>query len=191
MSPVIQSRRYTASEYLALDRNAVCKNEFFDGEILPIPGETVHRSRIIINLISGLNDALSESRCRVFNHQMRVGIPETGYYTYPDASVVGAKPEFEDLRQDTLLNPILIIEVAGDSPEDGSRETRFEHYKAMPHLREYVLISQTRPLITIWRRMPADRWEVLETAGLGSYLSLISVGSALPLARLYCKVSFS
>jgi Uma2 family endonuclease len=191
MSPAIQTRRYTATEYLTLERTAAYKNEFFDGEILPMSGGTATRSRIGVNLVSSLDDALSETRCRVYNSDMRIGIKETERYTYPDASVVGATPVFEDGRQDILLNPLLIIEVLSDATEDCDRETRLENYKTIASFREYVLVAQTEPRATVWQRQADDSWQPTERVGLDAYVSLASVGCALPLARIYRKVSFS
>ncbi len=191
MSPPIRTRRYTVTEYLNLERKAAYKNEFYNGQILPMSGGTAIRSRIGVNLVSGLDDALSETRCRVYNSDMRIRIPATGHYTYPDASVVGATPEFDDERQDTLLNPLLIIEVASDSARGDDQITRFENYKTIACLHEYVLVAQTEPRATVWQRQADDAWLLTETVGLDSYVSLASVGCALPLARIYRKVTFS
>jgi Uma2 family endonuclease len=191
MSTALLTRRYTSTEYLTLERIAAYKNEFSDGEILPMSGGTAIRSRIGVNIISGLDDALSETKCRVYNSDTRIRIQATERYTYPDATVVGASPEFEDAKHDTLLNPLLIIEVLSDSTEDDDRETRLEHYKTIASFREYVLIAQTEPRATVWQRQADDSWLPTETVGLDSYVSLVSVGCALPLARIYRKVSFS
>jgi Uma2 family endonuclease len=117
-----------------------------------------------------------------------VRVSETGLYTYPDISVVCDPPQFED--DDTLLNPTLIIEVLSPSTESNDRGRKFQYYRALESLREYVLIAQDSPHIERYLRQPNDEWLLGDATGLDASIELTSIGCRLFLADVYEKVSF-
>jgi Uma2 family endonuclease len=75
---------------------------------------------------------------------MRVRIHSTVLYTYPDISIVCGTPEFGDAELDILLNPNVIIEVLSPSTEIYDRGRKFQHYRTLHSLQEYILIAQDR-----------------------------------------------
>jgi Uma2 family endonuclease len=119
---------------------------------------------------------------------MRVKIPSTGLYTYPDVVVVCGESRFEDEHKDTLLNPTLIVEVLSESTEAYDRGKKFEHYRKLESLLEYALIAQDTHKIELYVRQPENRWLLSEIAGSQETLKLAAIECELPLAEIYDKV---
>ena len=121
---------------------------------------------------------------------MRVTTP-SGLYTYPDVSVVcGEAEEIGEGDETTLLNPILIVEVLSDSTRRYDRGQKFENYRTIASLREYVLIEQDRPFVELRQRVAANEWKTSSVEGLAQSAHLASIGVDLPLAHIYKRVKF-
>jgi len=179
----------TPEEYLALDRAAETKSEYYSGEVFAMKGATEEHNLVVGNLVRELGNRLRQSPCKVYPSDMRVQVP-TGLYTYPDVSIVCAQPAFLGDRRDTLLNPIVLIEVLSGSTEAYDRGLKFEHYGAIPSLHEYLLVSTVRPRIERYRRQSDEGWLFDAAAGLESTLRLTAVNVELPLAEVYARVEF-
>ena len=122
---------------------------------------------------------------------MRVKVSATGLYTYPDVAVVCGEPEFEDQRSDTLLNPVLIVEVLSDSTESYDRGQKFGHYRKVPSLTEYVLVSQREYAIEQYVRQPDGPWLRSDARSLKGKLNLPSIECSIQLAEIYERVVLS
>lgn len=121
---------------------------------------------------------------------MRVWIPKTRLYTYPDLIVVCGEPEFLDDEFDTLLNPILVVEILSESTESYDRGDKFESYRSVPSLKEYVLTAQNRPHLEKYVKHGDGFWMLSEADGLDSTILLESINCNLPLVDIYDKVNF-
>ena len=174
----------TTQEYLAIERNAEIKSEFLDGEMFAMAGGTRRHSRIKVKLIGALEQRLSGSPCQVLDSDMRVKIEATGLYTYPDVSVACGDLRFEDEREDTLLNPKLIVEVLSDSTAAWDRGEKFWHYRQLQSLLEYVLVSQDI-LIEHYTRQSDDTWLLETVQDRDAILQLKSIKCSVPLAEIY------
>lgn len=172
------------AEYLALERGSEVKHEYADGEILAMSGGTFEHSATAANITRALGNALAGSGCTVLTSDMRVHIPATGRYVYPNASVVCGRPEFEDDKRDTLLNPMAVIEVLSDSTEAYDRGDKFAHYQTVPSIRDYVLASQKTPRIEVFSRQPDGSW-VLRTYQAGERAALSAVSCELSVDSAY------
>jgi Uma2 family endonuclease len=177
-------------DYLALERSAEFKSEYFDGEIFAMTGASESHNLIVINTIRELSIQLKKRPCKVYANDMRVRVSPTGLITYPDVMVVCGQAQFDDSHLDTLLNPTLIVEVLSDSTEAYDRGRKFEHYRKLESLAEYVLITQHRPHVEFYRRQPDQRWVLAESDGLDSSLPLDAIDCELVLAEIYDKVEF-
>jgi Uma2 family endonuclease len=182
--------RLTEAEYLALERRAESKSEFREGEMFAMAGGSPAHSQIACNLISAINTQLKDSPCVVFNSDMRVKVQMAGLYTYPDVSVLCGREELEDEHDDVLLNPTVVAEVLSDSREAYDRGKKFELYRRLPSLREYLLVNQHEPLIEQFIRQPGGEWLLRDVAGLDGKLTMPSVGITISLADVYSKVRF-
>jgi Uma2 family endonuclease len=182
--------RLTEAEYLEIERRADIKSEFLDGEMFAMSGGTSSHSLIAANLIFALRTQLKGCPCRVYTSDMRVKVEASGLYTYPDVSVACGQEEFADKHQDTLLSPTVIVEILSDSREAYDRGKKFELYRRLPSLREYLLVNQHEPLVEQYIRQNSAEWLLRAVAGLESKLSLPSISITLGLADVYTDVRF-
>jgi Uma2 family endonuclease len=180
--------RYTAQEYLAMERNSLFKSEYFNGEIFAMGGASPRHVLIVTNVVAELRSQLKKRACTVYSTDLRVIVSQMGSYTYPDVVVVCDAPEFDDEHQDTLLNPTLIVEVLSDSTKDYDRGGKFEQYRTIRSFVEYLLIAQDRHHIEHHTRQPDDSWVLHETNNPGDVIRLESIDCALPLSEIYDKV---
>lgn len=180
----------TPEDYLALERQAETKSEYLDGEMFAMMGGSLKHSLIVGNLVRELGSQLKKRPCQVFPSDLRVHTPATGLYTYPDVIVVCGEPRLQDEHQDTLLNPTVIIEVLSPTTEAYDRGKKFEHYRSIESLVEYLLVSQNEPHVEHYLRQDDNRWLFTETASLEASLGLPSIQCELALAEVYEKVVF-
>lgn len=177
----------TEEEYLAFERAAEEKHEYADGEIFAMSGGTMEHSAVAANIIGELGSALFGRGGRVLTSDMRIKVPETGRYVYPDGSIVCGRPEFTDATRDTLLNPRLIIEVLSDSSEAYDRGDKFAGYRSIPSFDEYMIASQKEPRIELFTRQSDGSWS-LRIHGPGDRVTLSSAGVAIEVDRVYADV---
>lgn len=178
-------------EYLALDREAEERSEYLDGEMFAMAGGSRKHALIAANLMIDLGSQLRSSPCETYGSDMRVWVEASGLYTYPDLSVVCGEPIFgPDGQEDTLRNPTLLVEVLSPSSEAYDRGRKFEHYRAIPSFREYLLVSQESPLVDRFLRQESGIWLFSTARGLGAEVELSSIGARLALSEVYAKVSF-
>ena len=180
--------KYTPAEYLALERAAETKSEYLDGEIVAMTGASRPHNLISGNLFREVSQQLRGDGCEVYINDMRVKVSRTGLYTYPD--VVAACPPilFEDAEVDTLLNPVVIVEVRSPSTQAYDRGRKFAQYRLLDSLREYVLIAQDEARIERYVRQ-GDLWVLSEMRGLDAVLPLGAIGCSVRLADIYERVN--
>lgn len=179
---------FTPEEYLELERQAEYKSEYFNGEIFAMGGASPRHVLIVTNVVAELRSQLKKQPCTVYSTDLRVRVSPTGLYTYPDVVVVCGKPLFSDERKDTLTNPTLIVEVLSKSTKDYDRGDKFEQYRTLDSLKEYVLIAQDRYHTEHHVRQMDNTWLLSETNRIEDSIELISIGCHLELVEIYDKV---
>ncbi len=180
--------RLTPEEYLAIERKAEYKSEYFNGEMFAMAGASERHVLIVTNVVAELRGQLRRRPCTVYSTDLRVRVSPTGLYTYPDIVVVCGQPQFADDQRDTLLNPTLIVEVLSESSKDYDRGGKFEHYRSLASLNEYVLIAQDKHHVEHFVRQPDNRWLLSETNWLEDTIHLSSIDCDLALIEVYDKV---
>lgn len=180
---------YTPEEYLALERQAEYKSEYINGEIYARSGASKEHNQITVNLTIEIGQHFRGKPCEVYSTDMRVKVPPAGMYTYPDLVAVCDDAVFDDTEFDTLINPNVIIEVLSPSTEAYDRGEKFAHYRRLPSLQEYVLISQDKARVERYLRR-GDEWVLTELGGLTDTLHLPSVDCSVALDAIYEKVTF-
>ena len=182
--------KITVADYLALEAGKPEKHEYFDGEVFAMGGASAVHNLIVTNIVRELSVQLRKKPCLVYPSDLRVKVIHTGLYTYPDAIVVCDKPKLEQ-PGDTLLNPTVIIEVLSDSSELYDRGRKFEHYRTLPSLNEYLLVNQHAPKIELYSRQPQQRWLLSAANSLTDSISISSIDCILGLVDVYEKVEWS
>lgn len=180
----------TPEEYLALERQAARRHEYLQGQVLAMAGASERHNTVVVNTATLLVTQLRGRQCKAYASDMRVKVSATGLYTYPDLVVVCGAPQFDDAHQDTLLNPTLIAEVLSESTEAYDRGQKFAHYRSLPSLSDYLLISQDRPSIEHFQRQPGQQWLLTEVTGLDAVAFVPTITCKLSLAEVYNKVAF-
>ena len=180
----------TSAEYLAIERIAPYRSEYFRGEMFAMAGGSPTHSRIKTNILGELRNRLKGNPCAPYDSDLRIKCP-TGLYTYPDVSVICSELELDDEQKDTVLNPTLLIEVLSKNTEAYDRGKKFDHYRTIPSLREYVLVSQEEPMIQRFLRNDDNTWTMNAVTDLNQSIRLQSLGIEIPLAEVYERVEFT
>lgn len=184
----LRKHRWTADEYLAFDRASDSKHEYYDGEIYNMVGGSSHHAQIAANAIINLGMVLRDKPCRIYTSDLRVQMPQS--FAYPDVTVVCGEPRFLDSKQDTLLNPTLVIEVLSPSTAAFDRGTKLHSYQALESLQVYMLVEQDAPQLELYTRR-SEGWLYTRHTGMETVVELPALEISLPLAALYNKVDFS
>lgn len=184
--------RLTPEEYLAIERAAERKSEYYDGRMFLMSGASHAHVLITSNVSWELNTQLREGSCEVLASDMRLKVTEAGLYTYPDVMVACGDIQFGDSWSDNLLNPRVVIEVLSPSTAAYDRGRKFEFYRALDSLHEYVLISQSEHRVERFTRQSASaEWLHSEVTGLDAVMELPAIGCRLTLAEVYRKVALT
>lgn len=181
----------SAAEYLEQERRAEFKSEYFEGEVFAMAGASRRHGLIVTNLIAELRQQLKGKPCEVYPSDMRLRVTPTGLYTYPDVMVVCGEIQFADDQKDTILNPVVLIEVLSDSTKDYDRGRKFEYYRTLPSLREYLTVAQDKPHIEHWTRQQEDCGLLVEFHSLSQTIRLTSIDCLLPLIEIYDKIDWA
>ena len=175
----------TPEEYLARERKAGSKSEYIDGVMYAMSGATSEPHNVIAgNLIGELYIQLRSADCRVYPSDMKVRVPDSTRFFYPDVSVVCGKPKFADDRKDVILNPVLIVEVLSDSTAAIDRGKKFQAYQEIESLAEYVLVSQDEHLVEHFVRQSAS-WLYTKDRPAEASLNLPSLNISIKLEDIY------
>ena len=189
MSSVAVQTRLTPEQYLILERKATTKSEYLRGKRIAMPGASRSHNLITMNMANQFYNQLINRECEVYASDMRVRTHQPASYIYPDVVVVCDEPRFEDDEFDTLLNPTVVVEVLSPSTEVYDRNEKFERYKQLTSLQEYLLVSQDRVCVEHYFRQELQ-WVRSEFRLLEHVLSLVSIQCELPLHTVYRRVRF-
>ncbi len=181
---------YTPEEYLALEEKADYKSEYFNGEIFAMAGGSYNHNVIAGNINAALNQYAESKPCVAFISDMRVLVKANGLYTYPDAILVCGQVEFAEGRNDTLTNPLIIVEVLSKSTRDYDRGFKFESYRLIETLQDYLLIDQERVHVEYFHKLEDGRWVLIETNLPEAELTLQAINFTLPISHIYHKVDW-
>lgn len=187
----IPKTKLTVKDYLEFERNSEERHEYFDGEIFAMSGAKRNHNKVVGNLSGLIWQHLKGKDCEFYPTDMRVFVPKTGLYTYPDLVVVCGEPQFQDDVFDTLLNPILLIEVLSESTESYDRGKKFQHYRSIESLQEYVLVAQDEARIEKYVRHGDGFWLLSEAVGFNSEIAFSSIECVIKLNEVYDKIDFS
>jgi Uma2 family endonuclease len=179
---------YTHEEYFVLEEQSDAKHEYYQGQIFAMSGGSINHNRIAVNVLTELSNGLQTTSCEPFNSDLRVYISAHNLFTYPDISVICGEPQFYQNRTDVITNPIVIVEVLSPSIKDYDRGQKFEFYRTLPTLQDYVVIHQSQILIEYHHRVGINRWLLTEYTELDQTLVIQAIEFSLPLRRIYARV---
>jgi Uma2 family endonuclease len=190
---------HTVEEYLALERASEERHEYLDGQIYAMAGESPDHGTICTNINGQLYNQLRGTPCQVWSKDIKVrngpapkkGYSTRGLFSYPDLLVVCGEAQFHDDYKDVLLNPIVLIEVLSPTTESFDRGEKWLRYQTwLPALTDYLLVSQSRPVIERFLRQIAGGWLYSSVTSLEANIHLSSIDCTLRLAEVYDRISF-
>ena len=190
MNTVAALKYYSIDDYLAAEEKAGCKSEYYAGEIYTMAGGTLNHNQIIINLCIILGLAFKNRNYRVFAGDVKLHIPPAVAFTYPDVLVIKGEPDYWQNRRDTICNAQLIIEVLSDSTQDYDRIGKFEIYRSLPDLQDYILISQNKVHVEHFVKQAPRQWLLTDYNDLTDVLKIAQLGENLAVTDIYDKVDF-
>ena len=181
-------RSLTEQEYIEFERESTTKHEYYDGQIYAMTGASRIHNLIVGNTLASLHGQLRRKPCEIFPSDMRVKIQKTGLNTYPDIVIICGELQFTDDVLDTLLNPLVLIEILSPSTERYDRGMKSQHYRTIETLRDYILIAQDHYHIEHYSRQDSGQWLLQEATGVEARIAILSIESTLLLADVYEKV---
>lgn len=181
-------QHYTVEEYLQMERASNEKHEYYQGEIFAMAGANHRHNFIFSNVFGEISIQLKNSNCRPFGSDMRMHIPENTLFTYPDISIYCGNPTI--INEDTLIQPTIIIEILSKSTRDYDRGTKFNLYRDIPTLKEYMLIDTEKVTIEVFRINTHNKWELQEYKTLQQTVQLPTVGISFSMQEIYNGISW-
>lgn len=176
--------KLSVKEYLTLDRAEEIPSEYHDGEMFPMVATTWQHGLLQANLCRRLSERLDNSACRVFGSVVRVRA-SLKQFIHPDIAIICGKPASTDEHQDSITNPKVIVEILSPSTENYEYGGKFILYRRLESFEEYLLVSQDRARVEVFRRAPDHRWILSTCEGLEAVVPVESLGISLPLAEVY------
>jgi len=172
----------SAADYLVWEREQPSKHEFFDGEVYAMAGGSPRHNALCVNATTSFRTAPAHRDCITLSSDQRIGVRDSKY-VYPDATVVCGRLETQDGAKDVVRNPRVIVEVLSGTTEQYDRGDKWEGYRRIPSLTDYVLISQSKPQVEIYQRQDGGSWSY-RAFGPGERLTL-STGALLDVDALF------
>ena len=171
-------------QYLSLERKAETRSEFHDGQMFAMAGGSFNHS-LLATRMSALLDRQVPPACRTFNSDLRINVASAGLYTYADCGVICGEPQFAGDQRDTILNPLLLVEVLSPSTEGYDRGKKFEFYRTLGSFREYLIVHQERLHVEHYSKQDDGSWLLREHAGPDASVAITRLDVRIPLADLY------
>jgi Uma2 family endonuclease len=189
MIPVRRHHRYTYADYVALELDSSTKHEFLDGEIYAMAGGSEEHSALAAEVLRVLGSAVGDGPCRVHTSDLRIYVEPSGLATFPDGSVIcGPLAQHAASPKATAVNPTVLLEVTSDSSEEYDTREKVEHYRTIPSLRDYVIVSHRERRITVHSRSAQGDW-VTRVAIAGGRVVIESLNTELSVDEIFRKSS--
>jgi Uma2 family endonuclease len=179
---------FTVEQYLEMDEAGEFRLEYHDGQLFPLAEASYAHCALGGNVYFVLRNALVGRDCAVLINNPRIQAGKT--YVLPDVAVVCGQPNFVD-KWETISNPIMVVEVLSKSTEGYDRGAKFDFYRSLESLREYVLVASKEPRIFVLTRNPEGAWVFHDFAGMDAVCHLSSLDCPLSLAQVYENVPFT
>ncbi|GBF82148.1 Uma2 family endonuclease [Aphanothece sacrum] len=185
-----ETKYYTVEEYLELEETAEYKNEYLNGEIIPMVGGTTNHNKIAGNFYKRFPLTINNQDYDIYMEGVRLWLSEHNFYTYPDVMVIKGEPIYHGKGTSNITNPLIIIEVLSKSTQGYDRGDKFQYYRSLPTFQEYILIDQYSYAVDQYIKQSEDKWSLNFYTGENGILKLSSVDWEISLKDLYQRVNF-
>ncbi len=184
MSETARLAHYTYEDYRRFEEATDAKHEYLHGQILAMAGGTPEHAALATAIIGQFERQLAGRPCYPFSSDLRVRVRATGLATYPDVTIICGDLERDPEDPNAAANPTVLIEVLSASTEVYDRGEKSVHYRTIPSLREYLLVSHRERRVERWWRRGTDDWEY-QSAGRGEVLPISTLGVELEIDAIY------
>jgi Uma2 family endonuclease len=181
----------TVDEYFAMEDADEFRNEYYHGEIFVMTGASFNHNLIAGNIFACCHEYFLDSDCYVFVSDMRVQVDPAKHYTYPDLSIICGDIDFVEGRDDTICNPVAIVEILSESTRDYDRGSKFKAYRKISSLTDYILVDQYSIYVEYFYRNEHGKWVLDEYDNLSDVLNIKSINLELSLNKIYDRVTLS
>jgi Uma2 family endonuclease len=180
-------QRISIEEYLDWEPLQELRYEYANGTIIAMAGGTVRHNDIAVNLLTLLHGVVRTQGCRININDVKLQVITKGAYRYPDLVVTC---DSRDLQNGELLEyPTVIVEVLSPGTEAIDRGDKFNEYRTLESLQEYVLISASKPEVEVYRRGEGRMWLYYPYGG-GDIIWFHSLSIEVPIEDIYANISF-
>ena len=185
METLTSEKVYTVEEYLEREEKSFEKHEFHNGKIIPVSGASFIHNAIAVNVITALKVTLrgKSGTYHVTNSDTKIWIEAIKRFVYPDAAVVSGFPTYFETRTDIITNPLLVIEILSPGTQKKDRMSKFDNYRTLSSLKEYVLVNQNRATVSTFSQ--AKAWQETRVQETDQQMYLASLDIMIPLADIY------
>ncbi len=181
----LTQKNYTPQDYLEWESEAEVRHEFINGEIIPMAGGTTRHNLITGNIYIALRLALKRKNAPVYMENVRLWIPASEVFTYPDLMIIDGDPIYYENTQTTVTNPAVIMEVLSESTRDYDQGRKFGFYRSLEMLQGYVLVDQEKCSVMVYRRGNGKEWKLHILEELTEEIELESLGIKIALEDIY------
>ncbi len=188
--PVAVRKYYSEEDFLILERMSKTKNEYYRGEIFAMSGASYQHNQIASALLGDIVSHLKGKSCNIFGSDLRVHTQLKSFYTYPDAVVICGEPSFVDNEFDTIVNPTILFEILSPTTEEYDRTIKFEFYKNISTLKQYVLIDSQKMLIEVFTKQADNSWLAIKKTNPEDEWTLDSINYNSKVKQVYEGVVF-
>lgn len=180
----------TVADYFLLEEESLERHEYLQGARRELSGSTIMHSQLVVSALSTIHSFLQESDYTLFHLQIKLCVEAKDFFAYPDLMIVNGEPQRWKGRDDTMVNPEVVIEIYTAETEAFDCGEKFRLYRRLPTLKEYVLLSAAEIRVERYVKQPDDSWNFYETKNPEDYFQIETIGFACPVKELYRNVSF-
>lgn len=191
MQTTVTQTQYTPQQYWDLEQQAAARSEYRNGEIIEMAGASANHNRIAGEFYRRIPTEMGKQTYDSFIGDMKLSVPAMSLYTYPDVVVVQGEPVYHQDRTDIIENPHLILEVLSKSTRQYDQTDKFDAYRTLDSLQEYIMADQCSFWVKQFSRTRDNQWLLTEITGADAILQLTSIDVKMSLAELYRRVKFS
>ncbi len=184
----------SVAEYIKQEIETNTKHEYHNGKIYALAGGTLNHGLISGNIFSKMMSKLENknSPCVPFNSDIKLYIEHSNSYVYPDSMVVCGDFENSEEDENSIVNPVLIVEVLSKSTAEYDRGDKFYLYRQIPTFKEYVLIEQKKHVVDVhFKSEFSDLWKIVRYQGLDKIIQLQSIGIEVSMKELYHRTKIN
>ena len=181
------SKNYRLQKYLQEEAKSIEKYEFTNHKMVKTPTFNGSCNILLANLNSTIAQAVEdlEENYIIFSPNQKIYFSELDEVVYSNLSVVFNKPIYWDDEKLLLINPIIVVEVLSKSTQKYDRTGKFDKYKTLESIREYVLIRQDEYYAEVWYQKEPGLWQETIIKDVSDNLTLQSVGIIISMQNIY------